>query len=113
MVVLGFILIITGVAMMGTGAGAGLGLLSIGAGAYCISLDNRTKAEMQAAEIGDGCLGNMALVFAVVMVFFLLAMTMTDGQVAVDATNAMDRNVYQPLVEYNNAQGNERIWGTR
>lgn len=110
MSVLGFLLIITGVAMMGTGVGAIPGLVVAGAGAYAISLDNKTKGEMQAAEIGDGCLGNMALIFAVVMVFILLAMTMTDGQVAVDATNSLDRNVYQPLHDYNQRNGNTLGW---
>lgn len=100
MTVLGFLIIITGVAMMGTGVGAIPGLVVIAVGGYAIALDNKTKEEMQAAEIGDGCLGNMTLILAIGAVFFLLAMTMTDGQFASDAAGAIDRNVNQPLEQF-------------
>jgi len=104
MVVFGMLMIITGLAMMGTGVGAIPGLLVAAAGGYAISLDQRTKGEMQAAEIGDGCLGNMAMLFAIGMVLFLLAMTMTDGQVAVDAADTI-HEVRQPIQQYNEQNG--------
>lgn len=93
MVVVGFLLIILGIATIATPAG----WFFLIVGAVTLTLDKKFTAEMQAGEVGNGCLNNLVTLGLIVFVLWLLAAISTGGAV----THSIDRNVNGRLEQFN------------